>query len=103
MRPRPAEQAHGMESRPAAGTAVGTNQKDSGGGVPESDGAGRANLEGAALETLRNLPASNEANDQEREGEEGDKNGSGLKQVKHVTHGPVRSKKASKVGSARGG
>ena len=65
MRPLSAEEAHGMESRPAAGTAVGTNQKDSGGGVPESNGAGRANLQGTALEALRNLPASNKADDQE--------------------------------------
>ena len=90
-----------MKSRPAARAAVGTDQKGSSGGVPESGGAGRANLERAALKALRNLAASNKANDQERDGEEGDKDGSGLNQVKHLMHGPYRSKNASKVASVR--
>jgi hypothetical protein len=84
MRPGPGEYPHGMESRPATGTAIGTDQQKIAGGVQESRRTGWANLEGAALEALRDLSASNKGHDEESDCQNGGKNGDDwFKQIKH--------------------
>jgi hypothetical protein len=69
--PGTGEQAHGMKSRLATCTAVCLYQEKGPRGIPESDGAGRADFNCSAQKTLRNTAPSANRGQQERKSDAG--------------------------------
>jgi hypothetical protein len=75
-----------MELRAATRAAVGAKLEELAGNLPKSGWMGRAHFNGSAIETLRNLAASEDRDHQEINGNEGYENRTGLNKIKKLTH-----------------
>jgi hypothetical protein len=82
----PAKDAHGVEARLASGTAIGFDQEQCPGEIPESVGAGGPDLFGTALKTLWNPAASADGSEQERERDKGNQYRARLDEVDDFMH-----------------